>query len=142
MTNDHKPIEKLYTRMIDSRDGYNDALDSVSDGLLRTIMTELRNERAEFAQTLRSVFASKDIKLDEDGSLLASAHRMFVNLRDTLSKGDDAVLAEILRGEQSLRDLYEDAMKAVDTDAEWSFLTHQRDRIDQGIARLDHKRAA
>ncbi|MFQ6553533.1 PA2169 family four-helix-bundle protein [Aestuariibius insulae] len=142
MTNDHKPIEKLYTRMIDSRDGYNDALDSVSDGFLRTIMTELRNERAEFAQTLRSVFASKDINLDEDGSLLASAHRMFVNLRDTLSEGDDAVLAEIRRGEQSLRDLYEDAMKAVDTDAEWSFLTHQRDRIDQGIARLDHKRAA
>lgn len=51
-------------------------------------------------------------KPEDDGTVLASAHRMFVNLRTSLTKADNkAVVDEVERGEDHIKSKFEDAMK-------------------------------
>jgi uncharacterized protein (TIGR02284 family) len=47
---------------------------------------------------------------DEDSSTLAAAHRVFLNLRDSFSKGDKSVVEEVERGEDYIMGKYEDAL--------------------------------
>jgi uncharacterized protein (TIGR02284 family) len=52
---------------------------------------------------------------EKEGTILASAHRMFVNLRTSLTSNDNkAVVDEVERGEDHIKSKFEDAMKDKD----------------------------
>ena len=48
---------------------------------------------------------------EDTGTTLAAAHRLFVNLLETLSSGDAAVVDEVERGEDHIKHKYEAALK-------------------------------
>ena len=47
----------------------------------------------------------------DDGTVLASAHRVFVDMRSSISKGDKAVIEEVERGEDHIKAKYNEALK-------------------------------
>jgi uncharacterized protein (TIGR02284 family) len=52
---------------------------------------------------------------EDDGAVLASAHRMFVNLRASATSNDNkAVVDEVERGEDHIKAEFEDALKDSD----------------------------
>jgi uncharacterized protein (TIGR02284 family) len=48
---------------------------------------------------------------EDDGSILAAGHRMFLKLRDSVTSGDESVIDEVERGEDFIKAKYETAMK-------------------------------
>jgi uncharacterized protein (TIGR02284 family) len=48
---------------------------------------------------------------DTDGSTLAAGHRMFLKLRDSVTKSDESVVDEVERGEDFIKAKFEEALE-------------------------------
>lgn len=114
MSNEHdiKTLNNLIATTLDSAEGYGEAAkDAKSEQLIslfRTRSTERRDAASKLQQGVRSLGGEPE----DDGTALASAHRMFVNLRASLtSKDNTAVVDEVERGEDHIKAKFEDAME-------------------------------
>jgi uncharacterized protein (TIGR02284 family) len=142
MTAKTKALETLLTRLVDSRDGYKEALDHVSNPSLKATMVEFHQRRERNAEELRGYLTRSGVSVDDDGSLLASAHRTWMGLKDSVTGSDDkSTLQEIVRGEKTLLNSYDDALTEVGAaDPEFGFLAEQHASLKQAIAQLETRK--
>jgi uncharacterized protein (TIGR02284 family) len=113
MRNDHdiNVLNGLIATTLDSADGYAEAAKNAKSESLTSLFRSRANERRKIATTLQDCVRSLGGKAEDDGTVLASAHRMFVNLRTSLTKDDNkAVLNEVERGEDHIKHKFEDAL--------------------------------
>jgi uncharacterized protein (TIGR02284 family) len=114
MNNDHdiKTLNGLIATTLDSADGYAEAAKDAKSESLVSLFRARASERRTAAHKLQECVRSRGGNPEDDGTVLASAHRMFVNLRTSLTKMDNkAVVDEVERGEDHIKHKFEDAMK-------------------------------
>ncbi|WP_296417758.1 ferritin-like domain-containing protein [Pseudooctadecabacter sp.] len=111
MKTETEALADLYTTLIDSREGYEEAAEAVDSPHLQSLFEDLSARRAQDAREVRDFLKGADVDLDDDGSILGSAHRQFLELKDSLSGDDEAIIAEVIRGEQHLLDTYDEAIQ-------------------------------
>jgi uncharacterized protein (TIGR02284 family) len=106
-------INRLIEATIDSADGYREAAKDVKNPELKSIFERRARERLAAFNTLQSQVEAMGGQPEDDGSLLASMHRAFMNLRCAIRTGvaDLAVIDEVERGEDIIKAKYEDAIK-------------------------------
>jgi uncharacterized protein (TIGR02284 family) len=104
-------LNNLIETTLDSADGYQEAAEDASSAGYRTLFQQRSAERRQVVSELQGEVRTLGGKPEDDGSVLASAHRVFVNLRDSLSKGDKGVIAEVERGEDFIKAKYEEALQ-------------------------------
>lgn len=112
-TNDHdiKILNGLIETTIDSAEGYQEAAKDADNSRLTAAFQSRGSERHQAASKLQQQVVTLGGKPEDSGTVLASAHRVFVNLRHTISKGDIAVVDEVERGEDHIKAKFEDALK-------------------------------
>jgi uncharacterized protein (TIGR02284 family) len=111
MEHDVKILNSLIATTIDSIDGYNAAADSADNTDFRKIFRDRANERGRVVSKLQDQVRSLGGDPEDDGTAIAGAHRFFMNVRDTLTGTDDeAVVAEVERGEDVIKAKFETAM--------------------------------
>ena len=139
MTDRIDALKTLLTRLVDSREGYRDAIDHVEGAHVRGILTQFMERRDRNAAEVRAYLTKEGHNVDEDGSILASAHRSFLDMKDEVAGSDDAaILAEIVRGEKVLLASYDDALSAAGgADPEYAFLAEQHASLKSAIAQLE-----
>lgn len=138
MTRETDALSNLYTTLIDSRDGYEQAAEIVDRQRLQELFADIQSRRAEQAAEVRDFLAASDIDLDEDGTILAAAHRQFLGLRDMLSSDDEEVVEEVIRGERQLLEAYDAAIVPMDaTSPAFSFATEQHRQLEARIDELE-----
>lgn len=132
-------LQTLLTRLIDSQAGYEDAIDHIHSSGLKATMTDLIARRARNAAEVRGYLERAGETVDSDTSLLADAHRVFLGFKDVVTGSDDAkILAEVVRGEKTLRDAYDDAIAAAGgNDPEFDFLVEQHRSLNAAIADME-----
>lgn len=114
MNNSHdiKVLNSLIETTLDSADGYAEAAKDAKSGQLISLFQSRSDERRNAAALLQQGVRSLGGKPEDDGTVLASAHRVFVNLRASLTSHDNkAVVDEVERGEDHIKAKFEDAMK-------------------------------
>ncbi|CUH36030.1 hypothetical protein JSE7799_01170 [Jannaschia seosinensis] len=142
MTDAVKALKDLHTTLVDSRDGYHESHQRADEGDIKAMLIDLERERAMFAADLRTALSAHGEDLEEDGSILASAHRVFTNLKDRVTgAGDDAILEEIARGEKHLLDKYDTAIEAA-SGADSAMLQSQRTAVQAAITKVEARKAA
>lgn len=117
MYNEHdvKVINALISTTIDSVEGYRAAADDAANEQFRSIFTSRADEREEVVRELQEHVRELGGKPEDDGSALAGAHRFMMNVRDALTgRDDDAVIAEVERGEDHIKNKYEAALSDAD----------------------------
>lgn len=117
MHNDHdvRVINTLIATTIDSVNGYRAAATDASNEQFRSIFTARADERESVVQELQQHVRDLGGNPEDDGSALAGAHRFMMNIRDALTgRDDEAVIAEVERGEDHIKHKYEAAL--ADTD--------------------------
>lgn len=115
---DHiKLVNGLVETTIDSADGYAEAAKDADSRRYKTLFEQRAQERRTIATELQDEVRRLGGEPKDDGTILAAAHRVFVNLRDSLSKGDEAVINEVESGEDFIKAKYEKAMQGTDVDA-------------------------
>jgi uncharacterized protein (TIGR02284 family) len=109
-THDIKVLNELITTTLDSADGYCEAAKDADNPTFKNLFSQWASERRQVVNELQEQVRILGGKPQDDGSVLASAHRMFLNIRDSLSKGDKGVVEEVERGEDYIKGKFEDAL--------------------------------
>jgi uncharacterized protein (TIGR02284 family) len=108
-------LNSLIKTTLDSMKGYEDAARDAENTQFATLFAEFARDRSQVATRLQAEVARLGGNPEDDSSLLAAAHRAFMDLRQALTgKNDKAIIAEVERGEDYIKAKYEAAMKTAD----------------------------
>ena len=112
---DSATLNTLIATLLDSVDGYTKSAQDVTDRDLADRFNARARERQSAVSGLQAAVARLGGNPEDDGSLLAGAHRAFLNLKEAVTGTDDqAIINEIERGEDYLKGKFEAALKNVD----------------------------
>ena len=112
-------LNSLIETTIDSVDGYRHSAGEATNEQFAEIFRRRAQEREEIVGLLRRRVVELGGEPEEEGGLLAKAHRQFLSLRDAVTGRDDkAVVAEVDRGESYLNGKWEAALADKELSAE------------------------
>ncbi|PBN44069.1 PA2169 family four-helix-bundle protein [Sphingobium sp. D43FB] len=110
-SHDISTLNGLIATTIDSADGYTEAAKDSEGGRFVTLFTSRAAERREVATRLQQEVARLGGNPEDDGTVLAGAHRMFLNLKSMMTGQDDkAIVNEVEAGEDHIKAKFEDAL--------------------------------
>ncbi len=105
-------LQDLIRINIDSSEGFKAAQEAVEDSKLTSLFGDYAQQRARFALELQKQVRFNYEDPAESETWKGKIHRWWLDLRAKISGGDEyAVLAEVERGEDKIKALYEQAMK-------------------------------
>jgi uncharacterized protein (TIGR02284 family) len=127
MADRESALKHLHTRLHDSVDGYQAALERTDSPYIKGVIDDMLVRRRAAVAEVHKYLTGMGVEVDHDGSMLADAHRGFLKLKDSVTgAGDEAVMQEIVRGEESLAGAYEKAIEAAGaSDPEYMWLNEQ-----------------
>ncbi len=111
-SHDISTLNGLIATTIDSVDGYRTSAQDVENPRFAELFTARASERSSVAEQLRAEVKRLGGNPEDDGTILAAAHRGFVNLKAAVTNRDDkAIVNEVERGEDHIKAKYEEALK-------------------------------
>jgi uncharacterized protein (TIGR02284 family) len=112
-------LNSLIETTIDSVDGYRRSAQEATQSRFSSEFLARASEREEVVSRLRQRVRELGGNPEDDGSVLAAAHRTFLSLRDKITGSDDkSVIAEVDRGESYLNGKWETALSDGELSAE------------------------
>jgi uncharacterized protein (TIGR02284 family) len=141
-------LEQLTETCRDGQNGYRGAAEHVKDTGLRNWFNQQSLDRGQFAGELEGQVQQLG-KHDpgRKGSVSATLHRKWFDLKEKIIGSDESVLEEVERGEDSAKEHYEKALKTelpadirtiIERQAKSVFAAHDHAKI----LRDQHKHAA
>lgn len=110
-SHDISTLNSLIATTLDSADGYAEASKDTKNAHFVTLFTDLASERRHLVSRLQLEVTTLGGEPEDDGTILAGAHRMFLNLKSVVTDHDDkAIINEVEAGEDHIKGKFEDAM--------------------------------
>ncbi|WP_146396609.1 PA2169 family four-helix-bundle protein [Pseudobythopirellula maris] len=107
-------LRELRRLNVDSAKGFEECAAIVKNPTLKDAFTGIARDRREQAEVLATQIEWNDGPEEEDGSYLAAAHRAWLSVRDACTSDSmGTALEEAERGEDVIKDAYEEALKDV-----------------------------
>lgn len=105
-------LNNLIETCKDGHTGFQTAAEGVNNSELKTLFYNYSQQRAQFAGELQNEVLRLGGDPEKTGSIAASLHRGWINIKSAVTGKDDAaVIAECERGEDSAVSNYKDALK-------------------------------
>jgi uncharacterized protein (TIGR02284 family) len=118
MASDNKDISVLNTliaTLLDSVDGYQKSAGDVKNPQLAQRFNARCQERQAAVTKLQAAVVAAGGKPEDDSTVLGGAHRAFLNLKEAVLGTDDkAIVNEVERGEDYLKEKFKTALADVD----------------------------
>ena len=108
---DIKVLNSLIETTLDSADGYREAAKETENPNYRTLFEQRSFERQQVASDLQGTVRSLGAEPEDDGSILAKAHRAFLDVKHALLRDEQAVVNSVENGEDFIKAKYETALK-------------------------------
>ena len=104
-------LETLTDTVADSVNGYREAAQHVDSAEFRQMFTELADERSGVLSDLQAELTRAGGSADRDGTTMGTLHQRWLDLKASIAGNDDkAVINEVERGEDYLKEKFEAAM--------------------------------
>jgi len=100
-------LDDLIVTTIDSVRGYETSAKHVEAGRFATMFAEMADERRAVVEALQAHSRALGGSPSDFGSAAATLHRAFEGLRHALGGGDEAIVKEVERGEDYLKEEYD-----------------------------------
>jgi len=101
-------LNSLITTTIDSVNGFRRSAENAESPNFKKLFTHFAEQRAQIVGRLQQRVRELGGTPEDDGSIKAALHRGWEDLRTALSSNDDeAVIAEVERGEDYIKEKYE-----------------------------------
>jgi uncharacterized protein (TIGR02284 family) len=111
-SHDISVLNSLIETTIDSVDGYRHSANEASNQRFSESFRQWAGDREQVVTKLRDRVRELGGTPEHDGGILAAMHRQFLSLRDKVTGSDDqAVIAEVDRGESYLDEKWQAALK-------------------------------
>lgn len=108
---DIRTLNGLIATTLDSAEGYRTAIADTESHRFADIFRSRAAERDQVVQQLRGEVSRLGGTPEDSGTLLAGAHRAFLNLKAAITGNDDAaVVSTVEDGEDHIKAKYEAAM--------------------------------
>ena len=104
-------LNTLIATTIDSVTGYEDRAKNIDNEQFREIFRQRADERQDVVQQLRAEVRRLGGNPEDDGSFMGKAHQRFEDLKAAVTGRDEkAIINEVERGEDYLKDKFETAL--------------------------------
>ena len=104
-------LNTLIATTIDSITGYENSAKDVDNERFREIFRQRADDRQRVVEELRSEVRRLGGNPEDDGSFMGKTHQRFEDLKAAITGGDDkAIINEVERGEDYLKDKFETAL--------------------------------
>ena len=118
MTRRHDALETLHAALLDTREGYAEALDHAESESQSTLFRDAIRQRDEAAGHIATLLRDEGVEFDADGSIMKRVHRTVVFVRGSLVGVGAGMLDGMAEGEERVAEQYRTALEAVgDEDA-------------------------
>jgi uncharacterized protein (TIGR02284 family) len=107
---DTSKLDDLIHTVIDSIKGFERSAEDAPDGRFASFFRDMAQERREVVTTLQARSRALGGSPTEQGSAAGTLHRRWEDLRAALGGGDKAVIQEVERGEDYLKEEFERAL--------------------------------
>lgn len=114
---DIKVLNSLIETTLDSADGYREAAKETDNTSYKTLFERRSFERQEIASDLQGSVRSLGGEPEDDGSILAKAHRAFLDVKHALLRDEQAVVNSVENGEDFIKAKFEKALEDSDVSA-------------------------
>jgi uncharacterized protein (TIGR02284 family) len=103
----------------DSHDGYSRSAEDAKDPDIKALFTDLSAQRESMVRELQNLVRQHGGEPKDSGTILAGAHRFFVDLKSAVTGKDrDSIIKEVERGESEAIRRYENVLsKGLPADA-------------------------
>ncbi|WP_286763497.1 MULTISPECIES: PA2169 family four-helix-bundle protein [Rhodopirellula] len=136
-------LQKLIRANIDSYNGFHESAEELKDERLATLFRSIGDERSAMAAELQQYVEFNGKAAEDDGSVAAKTHRIWINIRGKLNGGDATViLIEAERGEDHIKEAYEDVLKDTAGSAMNDVLNAQYAKVKAGHDKIRDLRDA
>lgn len=104
-------LNNLIETCKDGQEGFKSAAEGIKHSELKTLFHTYAQQRSQFAGDLQSEVRRLGGDPEKSGSVAASLHRGWINIKSAVTGEDDgAILSECERGEDSAVSNYKDAL--------------------------------
>lgn len=118
-TGDTATLNTLITTLIDSIDGYQKAAADTTSTRFAEMFNTRARERQQVVTKLQACVARMGGNPEDDGSTAAAMHRGWINLKEAvLGRDDEAIINEVERGEDYLKNKFETVLRNADLPAD------------------------
>ena len=107
---DIKVLNALIETTLDSADGYREAAGETGDRRFKTLFEQRSFERQGVAGDLKGAVLTLGGEPEDDGSVLAKAHRAFLDVKHALLRDEQAVVNSVENGEDFIKARFEKAL--------------------------------
>jgi uncharacterized protein (TIGR02284 family) len=104
-------LNDLIATTLDSADGYRHAADDAKNPHFKSLFEKRAMQRRQMTADLKIEVRNLGGKAEDDGTLLAAAHRMFLSLTTSFGGSDQSVVDEVERGEDHIKAKFESALQ-------------------------------
>lgn len=104
-------LNGLIETTIDSADGYREAAKETDKPNYRTLFEARSFERQQVASDLQGTVRTLGGEPEDDGSVLAKAHRAFLDVKHALLRDEQAVVNSVENGEDHIKAKFESALE-------------------------------
>jgi len=112
-------LNTLIATLIDSVTGYEDAAANSDAGRFAEMFRQRANERQQCVDDLRAEVRRLGGNPEDDGSFMGKTHQRFLDLKAAITGRDDkAIVNEVERGEDYLKEKFETALNDGDLSGE------------------------
>lgn len=106
-------LNTLTATVIDSIKGYEDAASNAENSRFQQLFRERASERQQVVEQLRSEVRRLGGEPEDDGSFMGATHQRFLDLKAAITGRDDqAIINEVERGEDYLKEKFEAALNS------------------------------
>jgi len=118
-TQDHdiNVLNGLIETTLDSADGYREAAKETEDNRYKSVFEKRSFERQQVATDLQGSVRQLGGEPEDDGSILAKAHRAFLDVKHALLRDEQAVVNSVENGEDHIKAKFERALEDSDVSA-------------------------
>ena len=125
-SHDIKVLNSLIRTTLDSVEGFRDASEDETHPRHNQFFDQMARERGQVASQLQAQVRALGGDPEDGGSFAGAAHRGFMDLKQAvMGNSDEAIVEEVERGEDHLKDKYESALQDRELSAETRQLIEQ-----------------
>lgn len=130
-------LKDLVRINLDSAKGFETTADQVETASVADLMRSLATQRRSFANDLRQQIRFNMEEVGNEGLIRAKVHRWWIGVRGKVQDGDlHAMLSEAEKGEDAIKDLYQDVLKETMGSPVHPLLQSQYESVKQGHDRM------
>lgn len=108
---DIKVLNGLIETTLDSAHGYGEAAKEATKPFFKTLFERRSMQRKQLTADLQAQVRTLGGTPEDDGTVLAAAHRVFLDLKSKVMGDDQSVVNEVERGEDHIKAKFEEALK-------------------------------